>query len=464
MIASTTLIRDFARFCRAYNLFSPKAKLLVAVSGGVDSMVLLDLLCNLKSEWQLEVAIVHLNHQLRGEESLADEEFVRRTAVHAQIPFFCKRVDTLELKHTLGVSKQVAAREARYQYFEATRRESNSDYVATGHQADDNAETVLFNALRGTGIRGLAGIPITRDPGRIIRPLLFARRRAILTYADENSILFRNDSSNESVVYSRNYLRHSVVPLLSEEVGTDIVDTLNRISHATTRLGHLVDRLLDAHLPLMVEFNANGCSVSLPLFSREPLFLKEEIILHLFRHFNVEPKSAKINEVIELCTKQTGHYLCLNAHVLAYKVRNRLVFSKGIESKDFAIDVLPGKTYSLDQFTFSLGEPGPVPAAYVKDGTTEYIDGDKIREPLTLRKWRAGDWFVPLGMKGRKKLSDFFTDAKVSPLEKINAPVLAAGGDIIWVCGRRIDDRYRITSATRNAVKLSFSPTASPVN
>ncbi len=464
MAFSTNLKEDFAGFCLANKLFSPKDRILVGVSGGVDSMVLLDLLLELRSQWHLEIEVVHVNHQLRGDESLGDEEFVRLRAARFHLPFHCRQVDTLELKYSLGVTKQVAAREGRYQFFEEIRQKTHSDHVATGHQADDNAETVLLNALRGTGVRGLAGIPVARTSGHVIRPLLFARRQQILTYAREQDIKFRNDSSNDSLAYSRNYLRHSVIPFLTTELGTDVTGSLNRMSNAMKELSRFLDRIVDERLPRIVRFNGKECNVFLPSFLREPRFLLEEIILRIFRHMHIEPTSIKVNDVIGLCLKQTGHSLNLSSRIVVYKDRDHLTFFESLGSKDFSVNVSVGHTYSLGRFIFSLSQPGPVPTSYDKDGHTEYIDGDKIRQPLAVRNWKPGDWFIPLGMSGKKKLSDFFNDAKVSPLEKINVPVFESNDHIVWVCGKRLDNRYRITSATRNAIKLTFSPTTNSVN
>jgi tRNA(Ile)-lysidine synthase len=461
---STTLLKEFEEFCRTNSLVLPNEGILVAVSGGVDSMVLLQLFLEMRSEWNLDLAVVHVNHQLRGDESTGDEEFVRQTATRANVAFYCKRVDTIGLKHSSGVSKQVAARDARYQFFEEIRQQTGSNHVATGHQADDDAETVLFNALRGGGVRGLAGIPVSRISGHIIRPLLFARRQQILSYARERDIQFRNDSSNESLMYSRNYLRHSVVPFLAREFGTDVTNSLNRVSNAMKELSRFLDRLIDDRLPRVVKFAEKECNILLSSFTAEPLFLREEIILRVLRHLGIEPSIKKISEIIGLCLKQSGHSLNLSGSAIVYRDHDHLIFCERFEPVSFSTNVSIGNSYSFERFTFSLSQPGLPPSAYARDGRTEYIDSDKIIQPLTLRNWRPGDWFVPLGMSGRKKLSDFFNDVKLASPEKINATVFESGANIVWVCGQRLDNRYRITEATRNAIKLTFSPTINSTN
>ena len=464
MVSATPLNTAFADFCRANHLIAPHERLVVAVSGGVDSMVLLHLLLALKSEWDLELTVAHVNHQLRGDESIGDEEFVRQAAEGSNLPFHCTRVNTLELKHTLGVSKQVAAREARYQFLEQVRQQSRSSHVATGHQADDDAETVLFNAVRGGGIRGLAGIPLSRTAGHIVRPLLFARRQDILSYAQHNNIRFRNDSSNESLGYSRNYIRHSVIPQLTREYGVDVTKSLNRVSSAMKSLGRYLDELVENRIPSIVTFKGSGCVVSISSFLKEPLFLQEEIVLSIVKHLGIEPSAVKIGQIIGLCSGQSGHYLNISGSFVVRKDRDHLVFCEHSDDADFSTTVSIGNSYSFERFAFSLGEPGPVPANFVNDGFIEYIDGDKMKEPLTLRTWKHGDWFVPLGMNGRKKLSDFFNDVRLPSAEKFNIPVFESSQNIVWVCGKRLDQRYRITEQTRNAVKLTFSPITTAVH
>ncbi len=462
MAFSTTLLSDFAGFCQTNHLCSPEDRILVAVSGGVDSMVLFDLFLKLRKDWNLAVGVVHVNHQLRGEESLGDEEFIRQAAEHARVPLYCKRVDTMELKHSLHVSKQVAAREARYRFFEEARTEARASCVATAHQADDNAETVLFNALRGTGIRGLGGIPLSRDSGHFVRPLLFAARERILEYARKNRIAFRNDSSNATTQYSRNFLRHAVIPHLAGPLATDPLTSLNRLAISMKRFGRSLDSFVESFLPETLHYTEDACDISIPNFQEVPRFLQEEVVMKAFHHIGIEPTNASVNAVIDLSIKQPGHWVVLKNDVMVQRDRDRLVFSPKAKPHYYSVQVEVGHSYNLPRFTFSILPAEAVPTKYPGDEEAAFVDADRIEQPLTLRNWRHGDWFVPLGMDGKKKLSDYFTDAKISRLEKTAVPVLESNGSIVWLCGRRLDERFKITNATTHAVKLTYLPTTNP--
>jgi tRNA(Ile)-lysidine synthase len=194
------------------------------------------------------------------------------------------------------------------------------------------------------------------------------------------------------------------------------------------------------------------------------LFLQEEIVLRVLRHLDIEPSTVKINNIIELGSKQSGHSVNLSGHHAVYKDRGHLVFCEEFQAEPFSTTVELGNTYTFDHFTFTLGQPGPRPSMYERDGRTEYVDCDMIKHPLTVRSWKPGDWFVPLGMNGKKKLSDFFNDIKAPYSEKMHTAVFESNEDIVWVCGKRLDSRYRITDSTRNTIRLTISPSNSPAN
>lgn len=440
----------------------PGASVVLAVSGGVDSMVMLHLFAEMSSEWNLRLAVAHVNHQLRGEESMGDEAFVEKSAKSLHIPFYTTRIDTLAYAGANHVSKQEAARQLRYDFLEQVRLRTKSDCVATAHQADDNAETVLMNALRGTGIRGLAGIPIRRDPGNIIRPILFARRREIEEYAKGHQIAFRSDSSNESVKYRRNYLRRNVIPLLESSGKSDFVTSLNRLSQLMRQL----DRLLSAEVQqtlgtILSQHEDGGYSLNIAELRSKPQYLQEGIVLEVLRKLGAEVESGKVLKVFELCNLTTGSQLQLSKSLHVYRDRDRLAFVQPREEAPLNQAVSLGQSYTLPYFRFSLSMPIPRPPSLGSCRDIEFVDAGKLGERLVLRSWQEGDWFIPLGMKSRKKISNFYVDEKIPLAVKPRVPIFESDGTIVWICGRRLDERFKVTDQTRHVVRLEFSSTLS---
>ncbi len=462
MTSPHPFIKRLSAFIREKSLLKRGDKVVLAVSGGVDSTVMLEAFRELRRTWDIGLSVAHVNHQLRGEESDGDERFVRETARRCRIPFYSTRVDVLGRAHAMKLSKQEAARELRYAYIEEIRCQTLSDRVATAHQADDNAETVLLNVLRGTGVRGLAGIPCKREDGRIIRPLLFARRDDILQFARDRNVKYRNDSSNDSDFYARNHLRHHVIPALERELGPEVCVTLNRLSDTAREFADFLDRLVDERLNRTVSFGTEGCSVLIPSLEQEPAFLRGEIILRILRHLRIEPSQAKVNDILAICRRQTGRLLKMPGGMVVRKNRKVLEFKTEKPDEVLHQQVTVGEMYQGPGFVLSVGLPGPVPPVLPHGGATEYIDAEKLDRSLVLRSWKTGDWFVPLGMNRKKKLSDFFGDEKIPGYEKTKIPILESRDRIVWVCGKRLDDRFKITAGTRRAVKLTSSTTLSP--
>lgn len=456
------LEQRFREFVEAGSLIRNGDTLVAAVSGGADSMALLHLLLSLRNEFRLNLLVGHVNHQLRGEESEGDEEFVRSVARSLSLPFQAQRVNTMEYAGREGLSKQEAARELRYHFFEELRSKQGARAIATGHQADDNAETVLLNALRGAGIRGLSGIPIRREDGTIIRPLLFARRTEIEEYLQARSISFRHDSSNDSLVYKRNVLRKTVIPLLQAEIHPDVVGSLNRVSSVMRQLDDRIRHEVDQRWGSIVSMTPTGATqVRISTLLAEPVFLREEIILRLLRSLHIELHADKILQVLGLCTHITGHSLQLSGEMTVYRDRDVLVFLRKNDGEKPDLMVEPGQTYTFPSFRFTV-RPMDIPPRTVTAGPgVALVDAARLGKQLRLRTWKKGDWFMPLGMQSRKKLSDFFTDEKIPRFEKDHIPILESDHGIVWVCGLRLDDRFKVTASTRSVVRLEFIPTIS---
>jgi len=452
----------FAHFLQSTGLVRPGDSLVLAVSGGIDSTVMTYLFADLPPHWNLTLAIAHVNHQLRGGESDGDEAFVRETADALKIPFLSERVNVLDFAHSAHISKQEAARQMRYECLERARQKMGAQFVATAHQADDNAETVLLNALRGTGVRGLAGIPIRRESGNIVRPLLFARRSEIEHYARDRQIEYRTDSSNESLEYKRNYVRHNVIPMIQSSGEFDVVPSLNRMS----RLMRQLDDLLTAEVRLVLagllaQDDRGTMSLDIAKLRSKPDYLQEAIILEVLRRLAVEVDSEKILRVLELCDLATGSQLQLSKSLHVYRDRDRLSFVQPREESPLYESVALGHSYAFQDFRFSLSLPIPVPSKLGATPGVEFVDAGTLGDRLLVRSWVEGDWFMPLGMNTRKKVSDYFVDAKISLLQKKRIPIFESNGEIVWICGKRLDDRFKVTDRTHSVIRLEYGTTIS---
>lgn len=458
--AQLSLPARVEEFLRTNTLLAPMSRLILAVSGGMDSMTMLHLFAVLRESWKLDLAVAHVNHQLRGDESDADEAFVQTAAKQLGVPFFSRRVGTLEYADRHGVSKQVAARDLRYHFLEELRQQLHADAVATAHTADDNAETVLMNALRGSGIHGLAGIPVRREQGNVIRPLLFAYRSEIEQYAREAAVPFRHDSSNDSPAYTRNFVRLNLMPMLQKQLDVNIAQSLNRLSILMRDVEHRLSIQTRAVYEQVVSTDGSQATIHIPSFQKQSPLVQDEILLTLLRQLGIEPHAEKIHQLLQLCTGQTGHSVTLSKAVRAYRDRNYLLFDRSPQPEPFAYTVEVGKEYQFATFRFASRMENSVPQHFTEPPTTQYVDAKHVGRTLVLRSWREGDWFMPLGLHGKKKLSDFFIDCKVPLTEKHRIPVLESDGRIVWVCGYRLDERFMITPHTASTVRLEYVPHA----
>jgi tRNA(Ile)-lysidine synthase len=358
--------------------------------------------------------------------------------------------------HEYGLSKQVAARQLRYKCFERIRLNIDADVVATAHHADDNAETVLLNILRGTGIHGLAGIPLKRATGCIIRPLLFATRSEIESYAAKHSIPYREDSSNRSLAYRRNMLRQRILPVLQKR-NPNIVRTLNSIAGTMYDVNEKLRLMVDKALRSLVQKDFQNCMVlDVRKLVMEPDFLWDEIFVELLHRLQIEPTEKKVHALHRLCTMPTGRIIELNGELSAWRDREHIVFKRTKDEISNIRIVEIGGSYQYQGCRITISNPEPVPTVFSETHEVEYIDAERLGRQLVLRPWQAGDWFIPLGMKTKKKLSDFFTDQKVPRFQKAFIPVLESDGNIVWICGKRLDNRFKLTEHTRTAIRLTY--------
>lgn len=441
------LLDSFRRYIDENGLAAPSDRILLTVSGGVDSMVMLSLF----TRSGYDVGVAHCNFQLRGAESDEDETLVQQEAARCGAAFYNRRFDTAAEMEQTGESMEMAARRLRYTWFETLRREEGYASVAVAHHADDSIETFFINLLRGTGLRGLTGISTQR--GRIIRPLLFASRKEILEYAVANRIPFREDSSNRSTKYLRNKIRLGLIPRIREinpKFTSLMRCNISRLTDAQLFISHGIERIRAEAVT-----SCDGIDT-----------------IHLDRIDPAFPQGFVIYELLSSGYGFKGDVIDALCHALRQEATGRRFYARDRVAVVDRGTVVVAPVSPDDTCTVIVSQGAP--RSYCSNAALYYeyrdidtidnfgvpeniaqLDADKLQFPLTLRRWQEGDWFVPFGMAGRKKVSDFLTDAKVSVPEKQRQFVLLSGDDIVWLVGRRIDDRYRLTPTTENVLRIT---------
>ena len=433
------MLQEFREHIKTNFSFLNGKKILIACSGGVDSVVLSFLL----KKSGFKIGLAHCNFSLRGKESDGDETFVVDWADRLSIPVFTETFDTKEFAKDHKLSTQMAARELRYQWFAEILKDFEYDYIATGHHADDDLETLLINLSRGSGLQGLMGIPAINKT--VIRPLLPFSRSEIVASAKENKLQWREDSSNASTDYLRNKLRHEVIPNYKNAT-EGVLQNVRKTQKFLKDSQNLIEDYMALVYKLTVTENFDGYALHINKLQELPN--TEAILYQLLHPFGFTDWPI----VSELLEAQSGKQVFSATHRLV-KDRNVLLLTKiTSEKKNDEISIKKG----IKKIEFPLKmEFNPIDKIGYVNNSVIYIDKDKIQYPLKLRRWRKGDTFQPFGMKGKKKLSKFFKDEKVSLLAKEKVWLLCSNSEIIWVIGHRADERFKVTSSTTNILKIT---------
>lgn len=434
------MLAQFLSYIDSNFTFLKGKRLLLACSGGVDSVVLTHLCVGAN----LDITLAHCNFNLRGKESDDDALFVQDLANQLEIDFKTKSFDTKKYAQTYKGSIQMIARELRYRWFDEIMDTEGFDYVMTAHHADDSVETFLINLSRGTGIDGLSGIPAMNE--KIVRPLLSFSRKAILDYANAEHIDWREDSSNAESKYLRNKIRQEIVPRLKELHPTFLENfkkTQVHLHQTSTIIQNHVDKLKDS----LFEKGEGHFKINI-----DSLTKLEPLDAYLYQLFN-EYGFTEWEDVNGLLNSMSGKEVQSNTHRLV-KDREFLLLSKK-EDKNNEIFVVSEGAGSID-FPVQL-KIEEVKTLEKTAKNVVFLDKEKLNYPLMLRNWEKGDYFYPFGMKGKKKLSKFFKDEKVDVLSKEKQWLLCSDNNIVWVIGRRPDERYKVDDSTRNILKITFS-------
>ncbi len=431
--------------------FQKNSRLVIAISGGIDSVVLAQVCHKLNFDF----ALAHCNFNLRGKESDTDEDFVLDLGERLNVEVFVQNFDTEAYAEENKCSIQMAARELRYDWFSELAKQLNFDYILTAHHADDNLETFLINFTRGTGLNGLTGIPELN--GNIARPLLPFSRETIEAYAKSENIAWREDSSNSSRKYLRNKLRHDVIPIL-KEINPNVLDSFqNTLSNLKETEAIVNQSIKDFLSKAILKKEGNTITYAVSEFKKQNN--PKAFLYEAFKNCGF----TEWNDVEGLLDAETGKHVASNTHKLT-KHRQFLILTdchSELVSESSSLNQ-PIKLSAVEVQKGQVKTPIGIlffdEADALKDNNQSaiYVDAEKLKYPLELRHWQTGDVFCPIGMKGKKKVSKYLKDEKLTPIEKDDTWILTSENKIVWVVGRRADDRFKVTGQTNQIFKIEL--------
>jgi tRNA(Ile)-lysidine synthase len=433
--------KQFLDHIRQTRLAEPHQKILLAVSGGLDSMVMLQLF----HRTGFKTGVAHVNFQLRGAESDGDEALVRHTSEQLGIPFYSTRFQTAVYAEAHKLSTQVAARELRYAWFKEVMLREDFPLLATAHHLNDQLETVLLNLTRGTILKS-----IPQRNGHVIRPLLPFSRHQLESYAAENKLPWRDDSSNATDDYPRNFIRHHVVPLL-RELNPSLEQSFSRAAERLQSTRELAERQVEELRQRYV--SVTGERIVIEKTFAEAVAHPVPLLWEFIRAYGFNYDQAA--GILAALNGESGRTFQAPAYTLAVD-RAQLILMPGLTGPDAVMLPEPGARATLGGWQLTTAQGATAPWTVDRGPWTALLDATQLAFPLTWRRWREGDFFYPLGMKHRKKVSDFLIDRKVSVADKAMVTVLESAGDIVWVVGHRIDNRFRITPHTQTALRLTL--------
>ena len=456
----TDLFEKFTRFIDKHHLINPDDHVLVAVSGGIDSVVLLHLFIRYREQKPLRLEVIHINHQLRGSQADEDQQFVEQLSKQYHLSFISRKINVPKFIEKKGLSLEEGARFLRYRFFTWALKRTGADWVALGHHADDQVETIIDHFLRGSGVKGLTGMPIRRD--KFIRPLLFATRKEIETYAKAHSLHYQVDSTNEMTKYRRNRIRLELIPYLQQHFNLAISDVVLRTAQVMDEVEtYMQEQGGRAFETCLINLKKQKIVLDINTFLNYFIAIQKYILYQILDRIELPRSiltSAGMDRAMQLIgARVSGKRMMLTADWQLLIDHECLVIQK-IQSSKHELKIELDRVYELRdgelEFRATLIDRKQLPQQFSTDRSIEYIDYDRIKGPLAIRNFQAGDRFQPLNLKGTKKLSDFFTDQKIPLHQRKEIPILVCDSGIIWVINHQVDDRFKITESTRRILKL----------
>lgn len=443
------------RFIKENALIKVNDRILIALSGGPDSIFVLHFFNKFRKKFKIEISAVHVNHLLRGKESDRDEIFCKVVCKELNVPFYSYKKNIKALARKKSLSIELAAREIRYSVFEKIVSSVGIDKIVTAHNSDDNAETVLLNLIKGAGLNGIAGIPVKRD--NIIRPILCLNKTEILNYLELHQFEYRIDQSNLTNEFERNFLRNQIIPLIKSKLNPSLDKA---ILNTSINLQGLIDELKPDKYEIDLKLKKNKI-VKIPLTYFASKDRKTSVHLlknSLDENFEIKLRSTDIRKITSLVNNQTGKSEELSSGLIAQRSRNDILIKPRAENPQKVLrQIKAGEKIKIGNKKLGIEKVNPEDVKLLKDPNIEFISADEIKDIFQVRNWEDGDKFHPIGMEGRKKVSDYLNDIKLDSFEKKNQLVLLNNNKIVWIIGKRLDDRFKVTSSTKKALKVFIS-------
>jgi len=445
---------EILNFIDRYKLISDGEKILLGLSGGPDSVFALNFFIKYKNRLKIELASIHFNHMLRGEESDNDEKFVKELCKSNDIELHVMNLDVKKYSRENNYSIEEAARYLRYHEFNSMMKKTGCSKIVTAHNCNDNTETILLNSIKGTGLSGYSGIPVKRD--NVIRPFLSVTKNEIIEYLDNNNFKYCKDSSNYSEDFQRNYLRINIIPEIENNLNPSlhkcVLNTSLNLQSAMKYLNGLIEKIL---LQSLIT-GENFVDLDLNHAEMDNEYLLGEVLKNICsNHLKIEFNRKLFVQVLELKNGQVGKQFDLENNWQAIKERGSIRFCHTSKvSEDQEMILRAGEMVEMNGVRIGCENLESDFEAEMQDDESEIISADKLDDIFILRKWKSGDYFQPLGMKGTKKISDFLTEQKVPSSDRNNYLVLTNNETIVWVVGLRISDKFKLTDKTKKAIKL----------